>query len=830
MRLRLLLSVLTAVVGAVALSVVSVAPAVGAEGCPNEAIREAQHSTYLPDCRAYEQVSPAGKDNGEVQTLAATFFEAQLDAPAGMYAAESGERMAWTSEYPLPGSTWPGLDYLSTRGSQGWHTEGVIPSQSTENGVNCPQWGAAIASYSANLSQSVLVDGNGQNAGVSTPGLNCGHDEPRLAAGELPNDQNLFVRANEASPTYRLVDVTPAEVTVPGKVPGNEPVWRKPSFLSGSATLSTVVFEEELPLTEDAPGWPNEWEAHDNLYAWSASSGTDSLITVLPNGTSVLGMLAGATRNGVGSGELSAPNVAGSRYAISADGSRIFFEAEGKLYARENPTVPDGAGDCTEAAMPCTIELDLPQGGSGPGGGGKFVAANAAGTKVFFTDGASAGLTEHTEAGSGANLYEYQLPSEAGKAGTLVDLTAKATIADVLGLAGSGEAGKYVYYVAEGTLTGDQKNSRGDMAQSGQPNLYEAHEGATTFIATLDPNADLCDWEAPACVKGFEGKGAVNEGGFRGGSSARVSANGGYVAFNSDRELTGYANAGPHCVPLGAGNEPILRPHSKEGHEIAGYGPGACQEIFLYDATKHILECASCGTSGKPPAAPALLRFPGGVSQDGEMEGRHLQRNVANNGAVFFESAQPLVPAASDGKVNVYEYEDGRVHLISSGTSEANSVFLEATPDGSNVFFATNEALVRSDTDHAYDIYDARVEGGFPEPTAPQAPCASEGCKGAGTGVATFSAPGSATFTGGGNLSQQRKRSTGAKQKSMRKRLRRTLRHCARVHRNSRRKRQACKRRARRRFAAKGARHRRHRNRGLAAKRARREHKHGGKR
>jgi len=38
-----------------------------AEGaCPNEAIRQEQSSTFLPDCRAYEMVSPVDKNGADV--------------------------------------------------------------------------------------------------------------------------------------------------------------------------------------------------------------------------------------------------------------------------------------------------------------------------------------------------------------------------------------------------------------------------------------------------------------------------------------------------------------------------------------------------------------------------------------------------------------------------------------------------------------------------------------------------------------------------------------------------------------------------------------------
>ena len=39
-------------------------PSAGAVSCPNEAIRAQQGSTYLPDCRAYEQVTPVDKEAG----------------------------------------------------------------------------------------------------------------------------------------------------------------------------------------------------------------------------------------------------------------------------------------------------------------------------------------------------------------------------------------------------------------------------------------------------------------------------------------------------------------------------------------------------------------------------------------------------------------------------------------------------------------------------------------------------------------------------------------------------------------------------------------------
>jgi hypothetical protein len=67
------------------------------------------------------------------------------------------------------------------------------------------------------------------------------------------------------------------------------------------------------------------------------------------------------------------------------------------------------------------------------------------------------------------------------------------------------------------------------------------------------------------------------------------------------------------------------------------------------------------------------------------------------------------------------------------------------------VFFVTMQQLVGQDTDRQYDLYDARVDGGFPAPVSPVV-CAGEGCRGAPSGASVLGVPGSVTFSGAGNL------------------------------------------------------------------------------
>jgi hypothetical protein len=710
------LALLTATAGllaglAFALLAGSAVPALAAEPCPNEAIRAEQGSAglALPDCRAYELVTPVEKDNGEPEAVQVGLNAPGLRAIAGMQASVNGDRMAWASEYILPGSPSPGLEYLSTRDAASWSSENVIPPQSVENGLACP-FLEGIAAYSADLSKGVLFDGYGQpGSGFESEGLACGHDEPRLAPGELEGFQNLFLRDNE-NRSYRLLDLTP-----PG-APAADADGHKfypAAFLAGSSDLSHVVFEEELPLTPEAG-------SGDELYEWAG--GADHLVSVLPGGAPVTeGRLAGATRNtGLEGGSTFLPvNVAAYRHAVSADGSRVFFTAAGSLYLRENAAA-SRAEECASPSRACTVQLDEAQSGAvGPGGGGHFMVASADGSRAFFTD--ENRLTADSTAAAGKpDLYEYDLEKPAGN--RLTDLTVDAAEpAAVLGVSGASEDGSDLYFVAEAALTGSQQNSHNAVAQPGRPNLYLAHAGATTFIATLDP-ADLCDWTSNTGCSGANVPEAS-------GLTARVSANGAFIAFPSIARLTGYDN-----TDVNTGN------------------PDA--EVFLYDSSSDRLDCASCEPGGAPPTAPSIIRYPTNLSLNNNDKSAYPQRNASGNGQVFFETADALLPRDANGVRDVYEYAEGRLHLISSGTDAADSYFLDATPSGNDVFFATTQPLLARDPDTNYDIYDARVGGGFSEPPTSPA-CDGEGCRGVGTQAPAEGSPATSHFEGPGNRTEK---------------------------------------------------------------------------
>ena len=113
---------------------------------------------------------------------------------------------------------------------------------------------------------------------------------------------------------------------------------------------------------------------------------------------------------------------------------------------------------------------------------------------------------------------------------------------------------------------------------------------------------------------------------------------------------------------------------------------------------------------------------------------------------------------------DVYEWREGSLALISSGNASADTELIGAGRDGNDVLFATYQRLVGWDTDTNWDIYDARVGGGFPEPPPEPTPCDLDGgsCEGASSTAAEAPGAGSAARFGAGETGQLREHGTVA--------------------------------------------------------------------
>jgi hypothetical protein len=90
---------------------------------------------------------------------------------------------------------------------------------------------------------------------------------------------------------------------------------------------------------------------------------------------------------------------------------------------------------------------------------------------------------------------------------------------------------------------------------------------------------------------------------------------------------------------------------------------------------------------------------------------------------IFFSTEERLVPQDHNEALDVYEWANGNLGLISSGEGDRPDVYLGSTPDGRSVLFRTSATLLPADRDGGeMDFYEARIGGGFPEAAV------AEGC------------------------------------------------------------------------------------------------------
>ena len=270
-----------------------------AEGCPNEQLRERDgYALRLPDCRAYEQISPVDKN-----------FTDAAGVPGTVQSAPSGEEVSFFSIAPFPGvlSAANIPIYLSSRNGGGWSTQGLAP----------PAHHPVAGGFEEDLTEG-LVEDLSEAVVLVEPGLEAG-----LAPGLYS-----YLR-DSATGSFRLLG--------PGAA----------AFADAAADDSRIIFESREQLLPSAT--PNVV----NLYEWDGSKprGEElSLAGILPDGEApVGGSVAGPGGPALGRPKGGATGKFYTQNTISADGSRVFFSdvGTGQIYMRESEvarTIPVSAG------------------------------------------------------------------------------------------------------------------------------------------------------------------------------------------------------------------------------------------------------------------------------------------------------------------------------------------------------------------------------------------------------------------------------------------------------------------------------------------------------
>jgi hypothetical protein len=615
--------------------------------CPNAQFRTGS-SENLPDCRAYEQVTPVDKEG------ATEVFKPELPViNGGTLYGEDGDHFMVEATSTKWGSTPRSGQgpYFFTRNPQtGWQM--TAAASQPEAGVN---------HYEMNL----------VNPDLTAVGLTSSWTTGKTSANSATDSETVEYKAGPPGGPYTTIS-TPRK---------DEGAW-----VAASEDFSKLILS-----SEDRSLAAQTSTTRHGLDLYEVSGGEVRQLNVQTGGATIgtcgALMASGSKEGGDLEGHLS------SRHAVSADGSRVLFEAvpgndcEGEtksLYMREN-----GAE---------TVDIGVY----------KFVAADAADAQLLL------------ERGSG-EFFLYE--TESGSAKLLATPAELAEVEERLGL-----KGRYSYFEA------------------------------TEFL--------------------------------------------GFHPGGTERPWVEYRSAG--------------------GREVVNPGGQYANQLWRYDHVEHLFECISCASPFNPE--PRLSVGEGGANDAIEQtrDGTPSHAAFSQDGDyAFFDTPAALVPQDVNGEVHheptngddvptacggekcleperpnatpsndIYEWRkdgvqgcahvQGCLSLITPGRDGFLVELIGTTPSGDDVFFYTNSQLVPRDNDTAGDIYDARIDGGFAEPTNP-IECEGDSCS------TPFAAPNdltpsSATFHGAGDVSSGTPTEVKSKQKKKKKAAKKKVKKKAKRH------------------------------------------------
>jgi hypothetical protein len=509
----------------------------------------------------------------------------------------------------------------------------------------------------------------------------------------LASAVNLFVSDNPAVEPAWVGQPTaqPPDFTpVPalGETHGNH------SYLiaGGTPDLDTVYFTYSGTLIpQDASRAPHGgW----GFYEWS--HGTLREAGVLPNETlSPFGAVPAATAGLSSFDRDQGPpfdQAESLNNEVSVDGSRAFFVS---------PDPVAGLSECS-AATPggCTPELYVRETASG----GAPMSVLVSGSKLTGHEG---------EMAPHGATFSYASPDGSHVFFTSTDRLTEAAPENTA-------TKEYDFDVDAGSLT-YLPGVTGSVIVTSRDGARAIVENGATNPASLDLWTRGAGGGQITPIVSMPGSSAID--------SARASATGSAFVFRTAASLSGFNN---------------------------GF-----EQVYRYDTEKGTLDCVSCPPVGVSPTGDARVSYddagtrPGGAFPNGDnanpMSTLDTRVISADGSRVFFDTPDSLVSQDTNGVRDVYEWENGKVSLISSGKGTEGSYVLDSSASGDDVFFTTAFGLVAGDRDNGYDVYDARVPRLGDSPPTP-VPCQGDVCQGPPSVPSLLGMPASATFSGAGNL------------------------------------------------------------------------------
>lgn len=731
-------------------------------------------SPGLPDGRVYEEVSPSNKSGNEAAQPVDGVAPVMFAAPDG------GDSVLYNTSGPIGDSATGVQDWaVAKRAGTTWQSSGVLPralgeqSRATTN-PNALAFSSDLSAAIFEVPESGGIPATYVPNELSFANGHAGEGAPAIFVHSLGTGETKWLG------WPMIADPLPD----PASTANNFSILAKGGSIAGaSPQLNTIYFNfwGTLSLEDDHPNTslgdvsraqvlrgetsnPNADPAGDSgFYEWH--EGTVRSAGNLPNGTlDPYGAISAAT-------PYESKGFTGDSLdnQVSETGERAFFLSPApesgsgrpsELYLHEtaqgiqrtvlvsrDALLPSTNGEPAPApTTPLLIEAQDPLSSR------SYMYAAPDGSRVFFvsTDTLTAGAPTNNE----GKVYEFNIETE--------------TLSYLPGLAPSTVAGG--------------APSRAQIVASSPDGAKLLFEKLVAYGPQTQRPIELDLWADGHVTPIASLNGSVEDYVY----FAQITSDGKAFVFQTSDPLPGF-NDGGHKV------NGELQPTS---------------DVYSYSVGTDTLDCLSCPPRGIAPTGNAELSHAVPTTQIGGsvMNGMAFRDDAvsAEGDQVFFDAPGQLVPQAANGLRNVYEWENGRLFLISTGTSGQASYFGDSNSDGTNVFFATSQGLVPGDTDEGYDVYDASP----PEPehstTTGAAPCQGEVCHGPPVRAPILGPPASASFSGLGNPSfSVATRSAKPKPASPAQKLAKALIACHKEKR--RKKRLSCDKQAHRRYSSRAS-------------------------
>jgi hypothetical protein len=642
--------------------------------CPNAQIRQETQSNALPDCRAYELVTPGFAQGAEIMPLggpvasnATNPAKIAYSAAFGVFPEETGDPINLAGDL-----------YVSTRTDSGWYQK-YIGLPATEALVMGGPLANANFGYFQGKAPNRIQFGTQASPDMSRIiDYNDGYPGGLGQIGDWSNAPYLWDTSSGG-----LLGRWPSNLA---QVPGGNKFIGVPE---ASADFSHLVFSSNVVFAPGGEATERELEAEgsppkaDSIYDNDIATGEVTLASRKADGLPFQGHVLSISEDGsrilMSEGfnpeptKTDAGDLTGPLY-LRVEGARTYEIAAGKKLHYVGSTADGKTVYLTSAERLTPDDHDQSRDlfvwrESDPNGLTRISVGNTG------EEGNSDGCSPNEEWTTGCSVQTLNFKTYSQNFGP--------------GQGGNGTSDNFIasksgdiYFESPEQLVG----SRGEL---GQVNLYLYREGTVRFVAVVDPK--------PLCTRlGIE---EVQEGcSFGPIARMQVTPDGAHMALVTGNSLTGY--------------------------DSAGHG-----EMYVYSPSTGRVSCASCRPDGQPPTGEVL------ASQNGLFQTNDGRVFFGTTDALVPRDTDEVedVYEYTEGKPQLITAGLGTAITQYSGFVGAQTApgLVSVSASGTDVYFATLDNLVSQDHNGAsIKIYDARSGGGFPAERVPPKCAAADECHG----------------------------------------------------------------------------------------------------